>query len=383
MLMIAGTASMIDQFNIDNIKLLLSLGVKVDVAFNTKEGHTCTEEEVERLHQWLEKENIPFYQIDFSRSVKDISGDRIAYKQVYELLKNKHYDFVHVHMPIVAAIVRLAAHRTKTKVVYTAHGFHFFKGAPVKNWILYYPVEKFLSRWTDTLILINHEDFQRAQKSFHAKHIDYIPGVGVNTKRFENIRISKEDKRKELGIPLDSFVLLSVGELNSRKNHQVVIKALGELKKEGKLASIIYLIVGRGAERDQYENLINRLGLKKNVWLMGPRDDVDEMCKAADVFVHPSVREGLGIAPLEGMAAGLPLISSYVNGIRDYTEDGVSGCCIRNPLDVNAMKDAITKMQDEGDFRVTCGRNNTETVNKFSIEKSQIEMKRIYREVLG
>lgn len=164
--------------------------------------------------------------------------------------------------------------------------------------------------------------------------VEKIPGVGVDVSRFKDCNVTKAEKRKELGIPENAFVLLSVGELSSRKNHQVVIKALGEIED----SSIYYVIAGQGEDYENYKRLADDVGIGNRLILLGARTDVDELCVAADVFVHPSVREGLGIAPLEGMAAGLPLISSYVNGIKDYTEDGVSGVCVQNPLDVDEMK---------------------------------------------
>lgn len=195
--------------------------------------------------------------------------------------------------------------------------------------------------------------------------------------RFKGCTVTKEEKRVELGIPQDAFVLLSVGELSSRKNHQVVIRAISEIQDN----AIYYLIAGTGEDGEKYAELAENGNVAERVLLLGARTDVDELCAAADVFVHPSVREGLGIAPLEGMAAGLPLIASYINGIKDYTEEGITGCCIQNPLDVTEMKNAILKLKNNELFREECGKKNIEIVEKFSLSASKATMAEIYAEI--
>lgn len=279
----------------------------------------------------------------------------------------------------MGVMTRLAAREERKrglKLIYMAHGFHFYKGAPLKNWLLYYPVEWVCAHWTDVLITINKEDYARAKKHMHAEWIEYIPGVGVDTKGFSAHLLTKDErlaKRRELAIPADSFVLFSVGELQSRKNHKVVIDALAELQNP----NITYLIAGEGELHETYQKLIIEKGLSDSVRLLGYRSDINVLCGVADCLVHPSVREGLGIAALEGMASGLPLISAKINGILDYTEDGKTGCCV-DPHSVEAMKAAITKMYTDSSFREACGKHNIDVARAFSIEESLQAMKRIY-----
>lgn len=371
--MLASVASMIDQFNIPNIKLLIEMGYKIDVACNFIEGNTCSEAKIAELKKKLKEMDVDCYQIDFARGVKHIWQNFKAYRQVLKLMQTNRYAFVHCHSPIGGVCGRLAGHKTHTKVIYTAHGFHFYKGAPLLNWF-YYPIEKYFSSYTDVLITINKEDYARATAKFHATTVYYIPGVGVDTEKFHNCKMDKSVKRTELGIPQNAFLLLSVGELDNRKNHQVVIKALGRIQDP----NIFYIIAGKGPLEREYKEIAKQNGIAHNVILLGPRTDINELCKAADVFVHPSVREGLGIAPLEGMASGLPLISSYVNGIKDYTRDGVTGCCLVKPFDVEAMVAAILKMRDDVAFRVQCATNNIDRVKQFDLHKSLSAMRQIY-----
>lgn len=371
MLMLATTAAMIEQFNKNNILILEDMGYEVHVIGNWKVGNPISEERLEQFKGWLGEHHGKWFHMDSTRKPFDFKNNINSYKKVVELIKLHEYEFIHCHTPIGSVIGRMAAHKTKKPVVYTAHGFHFFKGAPIKNWILYYPVEYLLSYWTDILILINNEDYERADKYFHAKKNIQIPGVGVDTKKFAYH--SEVGKKEELGISEDKFILLSVGELLPRKNHRIVIEALHKLNNK----SIVYLLAGKGEKQEEYENLTKNYGLENNIKILGFRNDVIDLCMIADCFIHPSIREGLGIAPLEAMAAGLPLITADINGMKDYTEDGFSGCCV-DPTNVNQMAEAISKMFMDKDFRKQCGKNNIETVKAYDISRSNEVMSDIY-----
>lgn len=374
----ASVASMIYKFNMDNIEILEKLGYQVEVACNFGKENPISKEEIEKFRRILEEKHIRIIDTTCPRSIFAIKNLIRTYKQLKRIADEKDYDLVHTQSPIGGVLCRLAFHTARkkgTKVIYTAHGFHFFEGAPIQNWIIFYPIEKFCSRFNDVLITINKEDYNRAKKYFHTKNVEYIPGVGVDINRFKGCCITKINKRKELGIPQNAFVLLSVGELSERKNHKVVIRALGEIQDP----EIYYLIAGKGKEYENYKMMARKMGLSDRLILLGGRTDVDELCVAADVFVHPSIREGLGIAPLEGMAAGLPLISSYVNGIKDYTENGITGVCIENPESVSEMMSAIIKMKKDVNFREECGQRNLDIVEKFSLDESKFTMDKIYR----
>lgn len=373
-LMNASVASMIYKFNMGNIDILESMGYQVDVACNFGKENPISQDEIKKFKEILEKKGIKAYEIDCPRSIFAIGKIVRTYQQLKEIIDGGEYDLIHTQSPIGGVVCRLAARKARkkgTKVIYTAHGFHFFKGAPIFNWMIFYPIERICSRFNDILITINKEDYQRA-KTFHSKKVEYIPGVGVDVSKFKNRTVSKHEKRLELGISDDAVVLLSVGELSSGKNYQVVIRALGKVNN----SNIIYIIAGKGEEYDDYLKLAIEYGVSDQLILLGVRADIDELCVAADVFVHPSVSEGLEIASLEGMAAGLPLISSYVNGIKD-NENGV---CIENPLDEDAFANAIRTMMNL-EFRGRCGSNNIEAVNRFSMESSNEKKTLIYKEI--
>ena len=345
----------------------------------TEDGHTvelACNENGSAVPQFYRDICCRVHQIDFSRS--PLSKDNVkAYGQLKEVIKNGNYDIVHCHTPNASVITRLACRRFRKKnglkVFYTAHGFHFYKGAPKLNWLVFYPVEKLCSRFTDKLITINKEDYELAKNKFRAKEVHYVPGVGIDLSRFENVQVDKNAKRKEIGVPEDAFLLLSVGELNENKNHQVVIRALAELDNP----KIHYAIAGVGDKKDYLLSLANELGVSDRVHLLGYRKDIPELNCSADVFCFPSKREGLGLAAIEAMACGLPIVTSNIRGINDYSVDGITGykCA---PMDITGFASAIQKFLKDSSSRIEMGQKNVGSVRKYSTVSINSFMKDIY-----
>ena len=371
--MLASVASMINQFNMPNIHLLQEMGCEVHVACNFKEGSTCSDEKVLEIKRDLEELGIPYYQIDFSRNVFRLDRAVKAYFQTVHLLKQQRFDFIHCHSPIGGMIGRLAGHASRTKVMYTAHGFHFFKGAPRRYWMFIYPIEKYCSKYTDMLLTINQEDYHRALEKFHAKRTEYIPGVGIDVAKLQNVSVDVKEKRKELGIPEDAFLVLSVGEVNDNKNHETVIRAFAKAE----IPNSFYLICGKGAKTEELKELCKKLGVEEQVKFLGFRSDAKQICNCADVFAFPSKREGLGLSALEAMAAGRPLLTSNVHGINDYSINGMSGynCA---PLDVEGFAKAMRKLYEMPKEREQMGRRNKEQVWRFDIHRVDEIMRKLY-----
>lgn len=241
------------------------------------------------------------------------------------------------------------------------------------NWLLFYPIEWFCSFYTDVLITINAEDYARAQKKFHAKVVEYIPGVGVDTKKYRECIIDRDILREKLGIKNDEILLFSVGELCDNKNHETAIRALNKVQN----SKVKYYICGKGKKEQELLDLAKELGVEKQLVLLGYRQDIHELCKAADVFVFMSKREGLGLAAIEGMASGLPLISSNIHGIKDYSENGKTGCSCA-PKDVNGVAEGIDKCVMNPEWRKEVGQYNQIIAQKFDISEVQEKMKKIY-----
>lgn len=372
-LMLASVASMIDQFNMQNISILKEKGYEVHVAANFKQGSTSSNERIEQFKKELNYLNIPFYQIDFSRNVKNISQNIKAFNQIKKLMKNNKYEFVHCHSPIGGVCGRLAAKLTKTKVIYTAHGFHFYKGSSKVNWMIYYPIEKCLSYITDVLITINNDDYNLAKQKMKAKKIEYVPGVGVDVDKFKNLQVDKISKRKEIGVPDDAIMLFSVGELNKNKNHEVIIKSLAELNN----SNVHYCIAGQG-ELDKYLiQLSEELNVSSKVHLLGFRSDVAELYKCADIFCFLSYREGLSVSLMEVMAAGLPVICSKIRGNVDLIQ-GENGGYLCKPSEVSEFVKFIEILVENKELRKSFGNYNMKYIGKFNVEIVNERMKFIY-----
>lgn len=316
-LMAATVPSMIGQFNMDNLRILQDMGYEVHVACDFTDRSVWTTARVQRFIDQLDQMKIHHYQIDFARTPLKLKKHLVSYIQLKKLFRENHYAFVHCHTPVASVICRIVAHQKRTKCIYTAHGFHFYNGAPWKNWLIFYPIEKFLSKWTDVLITINREDYLRATTKFHAKNVQYIPGVGIDMNRFVCDPAIANAKRTELGLSDEDIMLVSVGELSSRKNHESVIRAIKMLD----YSNIKYFICGKGELEEHLRNLIHELDLTQNVILLGYRNDIKELCHAGDLFVFPSHQEGLPVALMEAIACKMPVICSKIRGNTDLVQD--------------------------------------------------------------
>ena len=351
----------------DLIGLLVKQGHTVDLASNENEWE---------VPQYYREIGCKVHQISTSRSPIS-KGNYAAIKELKELIKSEKYDIVHCHTPNASVVTRLACRKLRKtgalKVYYTAHGFHFHKGAPIKNWVPYYYVEKFCSHFTDKLITINQEDYNRAKNKFHAKKVEFVPGVGMDLSKFENVTVDRVEKRREIGVPEDAFLMLSVGELSIRKNHQVIIKALAKLNNP----NIHYVIAGDGPKKDYLLSLANSLGVSGQVHLLGLRKDIIELNLASDVFCFPSKTEGMGIAALEAMACERAIVTSNVHGINDYSDNGKTGFKCK-PNDVDGFANAILRLYNNPEMRCSMGKYNLDVVKKYDINNILKIMLEIY-----
>ena len=359
-----------------NIALLQELGFEVSVACNFLEGSTCSDERIAKLRARLDEMGVTNYHLDISRRVSDISRNLGAYKTLKKLINEGDFDLIHCHSPIGGLICRMAGRKARkrgTVMMYTAHGFHFYRGAPRKNWLLYYPIEKFCSRFTDVLLTINGEDYEYSKKKMRAGKNIYIPGVGIDLSRFDGVSVDREQKRAEIGVPADAFLLISVGELNVNKNHEAILRALSKIED----GQIHYAMIGQGALMDYHKNLISELGLEKCVHMLGFREDVSELYAVADLCVFPSIREGLGVAAIEGLASGLPLVAADNRGTRDYAiaEQGAFVCEYN---DIDGFAEAIKRVKSSPELSERMGEFNKKYVKKYDIGQVMETMRSLY-----
>lgn len=322
-----------------------------------------------------------YYDIKFERNPLNPKNLE-AYRELKRILDEGEYDLVHCHTPVGGMLTRLAAGSARkkgSKIFYTAHGFHFYQGAPLLNWLVYYPLERWMAQKTDVLITINQEDYQRA-KHFPAKQVVYIPGVGVDLQRFAPDRAARLAKRKELGLGEEEFALLSVGELIPRKNHALVLEALARLRREGKLEKIRYLICGRGKIEAELRQKAEALGVADRVAFLGYRKDVPQLCNACDLFVFMSLQEGLPVALMEAMACGLPVVCSRIRGNTDLVESGVNGEILDSTPE--ALAESIQRLRLDPVRRERYAASAGRTVQAYDLQNVQEQMKKVYLENL-
>lgn len=368
-LLVATVQSHIAQFHKPLINWLCSNGHQVDVAAR---NNLDTKPNL-RLDIAGEKIDIPFSRSPFS--FKNIK----AYKKLRNVINNGDYDVVHCNTPVGGILTRMAANpkrkKGELKVIYEAHGFHFFKGGSKKNWILWYPIEKWFSKFTDTLVTINKMDYALARERFNAKNVEYIPGVGLNLDQFQ--RAEMVDLRTEFDLPPESKIVMSVGELNYNKNHRVIIEALAHLND----SDVHYFLAGNGELKDELISYAEKLGIAENVHFLGYRRDVPSLLKCADVFAFPSLREGLGMASIEAMSSGLPIVTSDRHGINDYSENGKTGFKY-DPHDYKGFAEGIKTIVYNPELKQRMGQYNVGVSEQFTIEASMSRLCEIYREIL-
>lgn len=340
------------------------------------EGHTvdiATSETVKPVPACYREWGCRVFHLPCSRSPLS-KGNLTAIKAIRRIVTENGYDLVHCHTPIAAACTRLACRKLRKKkglkVFYTAHGFHFYKGAPLKNWLIYYPVEKFCARFTDKLITINHEDFALAQKKMKAGEVLYVPGVGINIDRFRDVSVDRSAKRRELGIPEDAVMLLSVGELNENKNHKTVIHAMACMDRK----DIHYVIAGIGPKEEALRQQAESLGLGERFHLLGYRSDIAELLTVADAFVFPSYREGLSVSLMEAMANGLPCAVSRIRGNTDLIDS--EGGAHFDPHKVETCVEALETVLSKDHAAMSA--HNQQKIRYFSLPSVMEMMKSIY-----
>ena len=330
----------------------------------------------------LDEEEIPccdrHFQVSFHRSPYHLDNIK-AYFQLKKIISQEQYRIIHCHTPMGGVVTRLAAsgaRRKGTKVLYTAHGFHFYQGAPISYWLIYYPVEKFLSCITDCIITLNEEDYQIAKKRFHSRQTEKISSAGVDLERFRPAgKAEKMKLRQAQGIREEAFVLLYTAEFILRKNHDFFIRNIPFLKTH--IPELKVILLGKGRTFEACRQLVQQLGLSDTVFFFGYRKDVERFCQSADLVVSVSRQEGLPVNLLEGMASGLPVVCTKIRGQVDLIEDGKNGFLF--PVnDSKAFRQAILQMYQDAGFREKSGNTNRIKAQNYSKEDAVLQMAKIY-----
>ena len=350
----------IRTFHLPYLKMMHNKGWEVHVATNGKEKFPYCDKK---------------HTICMERSPYKLNNLK-AIKQMKQLLEKEHFDIIHCHTPMGSVVTRIAAKKARkngTRVIYTAHGFHFYTGAPLLNWLLFYPVEKYLAKYTDTLITINQEDYNRAKKKFSKRchDIQYVPGVGVDPKKFD-FKMTKKEKhelRASLGLKDDDFVMIFPAELNKNKNQILLIEATKQLVKDGHV-NIKLLLPGKDSINGKYQKTVKERGLENNIKFLGFRNDIPKLLKISDVAVSSSKREGLPVNIIEALYCKLPVIANNCRGVEELIKSDAS-CIMIN--DSRQAKDAIINIKKHYE------QPDAKRINKYLITNVIRATEKIYR----
>ncbi len=370
-LIVTRVSGFVPQFEMNNVRILQEMGYEIHYAANFDVVVYGKD------NSRLEDTGIKCHSIPFGRS--PFSGDVFrCYRMLKQLMIQQEFDLIHCHMPMTGVIARRAAEKVRklTKrripVLYTAHGFHFYKGAAPAHWF-YYFVERYYARYTDCLLLMNEEDFERGSK-FHVRgKTEYIPGIGMKPLP---TAVESFDLRKEYKIPQDAKIIVSVGEMTERKNHQRIIKTMDRFRR----LPFVYVICGSGPLENELHRMVKEMHLQKKVIFTGYCDTVADVLRQADVFAFPSLQEGLPVAVMEAMQAGLPVVGLNIRGNRDLIENKKGGFLLEEDIE-EGYAGALQYLLKHPEEAARMGQWNRKRVKKFSMEKVDNKMRKIYAEL--
>lgn len=369
-LFVATVRSHIGQFHMPLIRALKAAGHTVHAAYrdNSADKKGLDLSAIDQV-----------FEVPFERSPYK-PGNLLAYKKLKAVIEAGDYDIIHCHTPMGSVIARLAAGSARnkgTKVLYTAHGFHFYDGAPLVNWLVYYPIERILARRTDVLFTMNQEDYLRAQ-TFRAKRVELVNGVGMDITRFaEAAPEEKQIIRRELGLAEGDTFAISVAQLIPRKNHTALIRAAEKLRDP----RFHLFIAGDGVQEAELKALAEELGVGSRIHFLGFRRDVYRLCSAADLFLFASFQEGLPVAVMEAMACGLPIVASAIRGNTDLIDEGKGGFLVE-PGDADGFAEAIRRILSDREQLERMKRYNLDKVRAYSIGAVTEQMAELYRSVM-
>lgn len=350
----------IKSFHLPYLKLLKEMGYEVHVATNGDETFPNCDKK---------------YQICVERNPFKLNNIK-AIKQLKKIINEEKYDMIHCHTPMGSVVTRLAAKKArknyKTRVIYTAHGFHFYKGAPIVNWLMYYPIEKILSKYTDDLITINKEDYNLAKSKFKT-NIYYVPGVGIDESKFnfEMTPKEKQELRKSLGLKKDDFVMTYVARLDKNKNQLFLIEVMVQIVKKYK--NIHLLLIGKDELNGYYQKKCSEKGLNNNIHFLGFREDIPKILKIANIAVAPSIREGLGLNLIESICCDLFVVASKNRGHNDIIKENINGYQYDTKKEfINIIKKIYAYHKNKPDIS---------TIQHFYLKNTIKEVKKIYNNV--
>ena len=364
-LYVATVLSHICQFHLPHLKALKEQGHEVHVAAHdnlaVKNG----------LQLRYADRHI---EIPFERTPFRIQNIR-AYRMLKALIDSENYDLIVCNTPVGGILTRLAARRARkhgAKVVYIVHGFHFYKGAPIRNWILYYPLEKHMARLCDVVVTVNEEDYRFAKDRFPGR-VEHICGIGVDSERFHPAT-EEEQRAMRLreGLADEDFTVLCTGELNENKNQKTLVSATALLKD--KIPNLKVLLVGNGPKEAELKAQIRDLGLENTVRMLGYRTDLERIVPAVDAVASCSRREGLPLNIVEAMLCEKPVVTSDNRGHRELVENGVNGF-IFLPEDSEGLAENLLQIGQKHDLARTMGLEGSQKARQYTVNEVKKQLR--------
>lgn len=326
---------------------------------------------------------IPVHEISFDRQPFSFRNVK-AYFQLRKLLQTERFDIIHCHTAVASVITRLVARpfrrKGNIKVIYTAHGFHFFKGGPWYYWILYYPVERFCSRFMDCQITINSEDYDLATKKFHCKDVRKISGMGVDSKRFMPLSNEiKEQLMMEFSIPQGSKILVYVAEFIVRKNHDFILKIAHKLKES--IPNLVIILPGRGKLLEDIKGKAMQGGFGDFLIFPGFRKDIEKIIGFSHVGISSSRQEGLGMNLIEALMCGIPVVATLNRGHKEIISHGKNGFLFRSNNQEEFLGAIEELLLNEAKY-AQIALEARKSVARFDLELSLREIVKIYNDYL-
>lgn len=315
------------------------------------------------------------------RSLTALSDNIIAFRNLSKVLRENNIEVIHCNTPIGGLVGRICGKKYHIKhVIYTAHGFHFYKGAPLINRTVFKWAEQIMAHWTDVIITMNQEDYEAAQKFKLRKggKVYKVHGVGITLSEYENIQVDKKKKREELGVKDTDIICISAGDIVARKNYGVAIEAIAKANN----SQLHYIVCGVGPERDALEKKAKDLGISGQIHFLGFRTDIKDLLAVSDIFLFSSLQEGLPRSLMEAMAIGLPVVASNIRGNVDLIEEGINGY-LCNPKDANSFAQKLEIMASDYEMRNRMSASNKRKIQNYDISVVEKEIRSIYKEVLS
>ena len=326
------------------------------------------------------------WDVEWSRNPLDPRNLLGTPGKIREIVLREKYNIIHVHTPVAAFVTRYALKdlrdRLKCKVIYTAHGFHFFKGGNSLKNTAFINLEKSAGKWTDYLVTINHEDKSAALEYglVAPNHTHYMPGIGVDLKYYNRDTVSDSavaDVRQKLGIGKDTPLLLSVAEFTARKHHVDAIEAFAKLARR----DVHLALAGTGPLMAKMKQLATELGVIDRIHFLGNRSDVPVLMKAACANILVSDQEGLPRCVLESLALEVPTIGTKIRGTQDLLEGGCG--LLVDVGDVDGLAAAMTWMLDRPQEAAKMAKLGYERISTYDLEVVIQLHEQLYKEAVN